>query len=156
MDSESIESIEDSDMNTHINESMLPLENACESVANMTRTANDTTDNMKKFAVIKNLLIISIAFMLQFSSYNSFVNLQSSLNNAEGLGRTGLALLYVVMFLTNLILTPLTMSRFSNKWIMVVSMGTYVAYVASGFYPTWSTVIPASVIIGMGKLMFYF
>ncbi|XP_045192102.2 protein unc-93 homolog A-like isoform X1 [Mercenaria mercenaria] len=112
-------------------------------------------DEMSKPIVYKNILVLSVASMLQFSAFNSFANLQSSLNKAEGLGTTGLALLYAVMMLTSLFITPITVERISTKWVMIWSMCTYIIYMATGFYPSWYTVTPASVIIGIGAAHFW-
>ena len=107
--------------------------------------------NMSRTIIFKNLFVISFTCILQFSAFNSFANVQSSLNKEEGLGTTGLALLYVVMVLTSLFIATITAERISSKWIMTWSMCTYVAYTATGFYPNWYTVLPASVIIGIGR-----
>ncbi|KAL4235140.1 Ion channel regulatory protein UNC-93 [Mactra antiquata] len=106
--------------------------------------------SISKVGIIRNLLVISISFMFEFSAFNSFSSLQSSLNKEEGLGTTGQAVIYAAMVLSSLLLTPVTMSRVTEKWVIVVSMFTYLTYVATGFYPSWYTVIPASVIIGTG------
>ncbi|XP_053402238.1 protein unc-93 homolog A-like [Mercenaria mercenaria] len=113
-------------------------------------TANQVLNKMTKFAIFRNLLTVSFAFMLLFSAFHSFANLQSSLNKEDGLGTSGMAVVYAAMVLTSLFLTPFTMEHFSYKWIMVVSMSTYIIYVSTGFYPAWSTIIPASLILGMG------
>ncbi|KAL4235137.1 Protein unc-93 A [Mactra antiquata] len=111
---------------------------------------NKTISKMSKVGVYRNLIVISVAFMLGFSAYNSFSSLQSSLNKDDGLGTTGLAISYAMMLLSSLLVTPVTMSRFTPKWIMVVSLITLLIYVATGFYPSWYTVIPASIIVGIG------
>ncbi|XP_052818568.1 protein unc-93 homolog A-like isoform X1 [Mya arenaria] len=97
-----------------------------------------------------NLIVLTIALTLNFTAFNSFQALQSSLNIAEGLGTTGLSVLYATMVLTSLFFAQLTLVRFSNKWIMVISSLSYTAFMATGFYPAWSTVIPASLLIGFG------
>ncbi|XP_060607469.1 protein unc-93 homolog A-like isoform X1 [Ruditapes philippinarum] len=113
------------------------------------------SNKMSHAIILKNLFIVSFACMLQFSAYHSFANLQSTLNKEDGLGTTGLALLFGVMVLTSLFLAPISMGRISTKWIMTWSMCTYIIYTATGFYPTWYTVIPASVIIGIGAAHFW-
>lgn len=104
-----------------------------------------------KAVICKSLLIVSVAFMLLFSAFNSFVYLQSSLNKEEGLGTSGIALLYISMVLSGLFVAPISFSRLSDKTIIVLSMLTYIVYVSTGFYPAWSTIIPASVVIGTGN-----
>ncbi|WAR13527.1 UN93A-like protein [Mya arenaria] len=100
-----------------------------------------------------NLIVLTIALTLNFTAFNSFQALQSSLNIAEGLGTTGLSVLYATMVLTSLFFAQLTLVRFSNKWIMVISSLSYTAFMATGFYPAWSTVIPASLLIGFAFLI---
>ena len=112
---------------------------------------NDENIKAAKHHAWKNLMIMSFSFMLSFSAFNSFSNLQSSINIEDGLGTTGLSLIYSTMVFTNLFITPLTASRFGHKRIMVVCMSSYIVFVATGFYSTWATVIPASVVIGLGK-----
>ncbi|KAL4235143.1 Ion channel regulatory protein UNC-93 [Mactra antiquata] len=92
------------------------------------------TLEMSKCGVTKNLIVISVAFMFLFSAFNSFTSLQSSLNKEDGLGTTGLAVLYTMMLLSSLIMTPVSMSKLSSKWVMVISMFTYLIYVCTGFY----------------------
>jgi hypothetical protein len=118
-------------------------------------SANNVLDEMSVFSIFKNLLTIGVAFMLLFSAFNSFTFLQSSLNKEDGLGTSGLSSLYASMVLTNLFITPLTLARFSEKWIIVGSMSTYIVYVITGFYPAWSTVIPGSLIIGFGWYLLF-
>ncbi|KAL4235144.1 Protein unc-93 A [Mactra antiquata] len=111
---------------------------------------NAVLSKMTKIGVIRSLAVISVSFMLLFSAFNSFVSLQSSLNKDEGLGTTGLASANAVTLLSNLLVTPITLSRFSPKWIMVVSIVTYIVYLMTGFYPSWYTIIPASIVMGIG------
>lgn len=110
----------------------------------------EVVKTMTKAVILKNLLVVSVAFMLIFSAFNSFVYLQSSLNKEEGLGTTGVALLYICMVLSSIFVAPISVSRLSDKTVIVLSMLTYIVYVATGFYPAWSTIIPASVVIGTG------
>lgn len=130
-------------------------ESRSELILNKVEIDIDSTDNLTKFGIWKNLLILSISFMLSFTAFSSFANLQSTINIVGGLGTTGLSLIYATMVLTNLIVTPLTSSRFSYKRIMAGSLTTYMVYVATGFYSSWATVIPASLIIGFGKLTIF-
>ncbi|KAL4235141.1 Protein unc-93 A [Mactra antiquata] len=109
---------------------------------------NESNLTMTKHGAVRNLLVISVSFVLLFSAFASFANLQSSINKEEGLGTTGQAVIYVLMVFSSLVLTPVTMSRVTEKWIIVVSMFTYLIFVATGFYSSWYTIMPASVIVG--------
>ncbi|KAL4235138.1 Protein unc-93 A [Mactra antiquata] len=111
---------------------------------------NERNLTLTKHDTIRNLIVICVSFVFLFSAFCSFASLQSSLNKEEGLGTTGQAVLYAAMVLSSLLLTSVTMSKISQKWIMVVSMFTYLIFVATGFYPSWYTIMPASVLIGIG------
>ncbi|XP_052818571.1 protein unc-93 homolog A-like isoform X2 [Mya arenaria] len=112
-----------------------------------TETSRAELSGVKAFT---NLIVLTFALTLNFSAFHSFQALQSSLNIAEGLGTTGLSVLYGTMVLTSLFFAQLTLVRYSYKWIMVISSLSYTAFMATGFYPAWSTVIPASLLIGFG------
>ena len=43
-------------------------------------SSNFTSDQQEKRYIIKNIVIISLAFMFLFTAYNSMANLQSSIN----------------------------------------------------------------------------
>lgn len=54
---------------------------AVESVIIMGKTKELTKDEqLEKIRILKNVVIISIAFMFLFTSFNSMANLQSSIN----------------------------------------------------------------------------
>ncbi|XP_052818570.1 protein unc-93 homolog A-like isoform X1 [Mya arenaria] len=117
-----------------------------------TETSRAELSGVKAFT---NLIVLTFALTLNFSAFHSFQALQSSLNIAEGLGTTGLSVLYGTMVLTSLFFAQLTLVRYSYKWIMVISSLSYTAFMATGFYPAWSTVIPASLLIGFGERCHY-
>jgi hypothetical protein len=37
-----------------------------------------------------------------------------------------------------------------HKWSLVLSMFTYVLFTVANFYPVWGTMIPASILLGLG------
>ncbi|KAL4240645.1 Protein unc-93 A [Mactra antiquata] len=105
---------------------------------------------MKKSLIIKNLLVMSFAFMFLFTAFQSLQNLQSSLNKEEGLGTVSLSVIYVFGMLAGLVLPPLAISRLGCKWTVAASMICYIVFMCANLYATWWTMIPASVIIGTG------
>lgn len=115
------------------------------------KLSSETPDTkMTKFTVYKNLVVYSVSFVLLFSSLMSFSNIQSTINIEDGLGTTGLAVLYSTMVFTSLFVTMVTLPLLSYKIMTLTAMLTYICYVATGFYSSWYTVIPATVIIGIG------
>ena len=97
---------------------------------------------------IKNILVLSISFSLLFMVYFGLNALQSSLHLDQGLGVITQAVLYAVMFFSNLLLPKLMISRLGHKWTMVVSATGYLLWVAANGYGTWATLMPASILVG--------
>ena len=48
----------------------------------------------EKYRVYKNVLVICLAFLCQFTAFNGIGNLQSSINCEDGLGTATLASIY--------------------------------------------------------------
>ncbi|XP_072164195.1 protein unc-93 homolog A-like [Diadema setosum] len=96
----------------------------------------------------KNLIVVSVAFMLIMSAFGALANLQSSLNYSSGLGVTSLFALYVALILSSFV-TPLIVWLLSVKWTLVVCCFFYVVYTATNFYPVVYTLIPAAVLLGI-------
>ena len=103
-----------------------------------------------KIGIYKNLAVVTIAFLLLFAAYSSLENLQSSLNVAEGLGTTGLTVVYLSKLVSSLFLPPLLFSKLGLKWTIVISAFGYIAYIGASFRATWATIIPTSVLLGVG------
>jgi hypothetical protein len=64
----------------------------------------------EKWRIIKNIVVISLAFMVHFTAFQGAGNLQSSVNAAEGLGTASLATIYFSLILSNVFL-PVVMIR---------------------------------------------
>ncbi|KAK3600238.1 hypothetical protein CHS0354_030269 [Potamilus streckersoni] len=105
---------------------------------------------MSKRQILKNLIILSSSFLFLFTAFQSSQNLQSSLNKAEGLGTVTLSTVYAASVLSGLLLPPLIIHHLGCKWSLVLSMPCYILYMAANFYPVWGTMLPASVLLGVG------
>jgi hypothetical protein len=64
----------------------------------------------EKWRIMKNIVVISLAFMVHFTAFQGAGNLQSSVNAAEGLGTASLATIYFSLILSNVFL-PVVMIR---------------------------------------------
>ncbi|KAL4235033.1 unc-93 A [Mactra antiquata] len=106
--------------------------------------------NMGKMKILKNLFIISFAFVLLFTAFLSLSNLQSSLNREEGLGTVGLAVLYGAVTLSCMTLPPFVIDIFGCKWTVALGMLCFILYMAANFYATWWTIIPGAIVLGLG------
>ncbi|XP_036236786.1 protein unc-93 homolog A [Molothrus ater] len=99
---------------------------------------------------LKNVFVISFGFLLLFTAYSGLQSLQSSLNAEEGLGVASLSVLYAALTLSSMFLPPIIIKKLGCKWTIAVSMCCYVAYSLGNFYASWYTLIPTSMILGLG------
>jgi hypothetical protein len=77
-----------------------------------TASRNDEFDYKpsEKWRIMKNIVVISIAFMVHFTAFQGVGNLQSSVNADEGLGTVSMATIYFALILSNVFL-PVVMIR---------------------------------------------
>ncbi|KAM8788027.1 protein unc-93 homolog A [Rhynchonycteris naso] len=99
---------------------------------------------------LRNVLVVSLGFLLLFTAYGGLQNLQSSLYREEGLGVTVLSTLYGAMLLSSMLLPPLLIRTLGCKWTIVASMSCYVTFSLGNFYASWYTLIPTSILLGLG------
>ena len=104
-----------------------------------------TTTKSNEFS---NLLVLSASFTAIFTAYLAIQNLQSSLNQEEGLGIISLSCMYACIILSG-ILAPAIIRLFGEKRILVFSFIGHVIYTGTNFYPTFGTLIPSSVLLGL-------
>ncbi|CAG9786874.1 unnamed protein product [Diatraea saccharalis] len=100
--------------------------------------------------ILKNVVVISSAFMLHFTAYSGAANLQSSINAEAGLGTASLAAVYAGLIFSNIFLPAVVIKWFGAKWAISLSFLTYMPYIAAQLYPTFYTMIPAGLIVGFG------
>ena len=74
-----------------------------------------------RFRTYKNLLALSIAFLLQFTAFNGIQNLQSSLNTEANVGVNSSSIIYVFLIISSIFLPHSLMSILGLKWTLVVS-----------------------------------
>ena len=77
-------------------------------------------------------------------------NLQSSINCDEGLGVASLATIYGTLIFSAIFVPSFVIRHLGLKWTLVASMSCYTLYMVANFYPDWYTLIPASVLVGLG------
>ena len=105
---------------------------------------------MSERQILKNVAVLSIAFLFMFTSYNCISNIQSSLNQQEGLGSGSIAVVYAALIVSCMFLAPIVVAKFGCKWTIPISMSGYVLYMAANFYAIWELMGPAAVCIGLG------
>ena len=82
---------------------------------------NIVTKRQSRFRTDKNILAISVAFLLQFTAFNGMQNLQSSLNTDGNIGLNSSSIIYVCLILACIFLPHPLMSILGLKWTLVIS-----------------------------------
>lgn len=96
----------------------------------------------------KNVYASSIAFMLVFSAFVGLQNIQSSLNAT--LGTTSLTLIYVSFLLVGFV-TPALVRLLKTKYSLLFGFLCHLIYILTNFYPRFYTLVPSSIILGIGS-----
>lgn len=80
-----------------------------------------TNQRQSRFRTYKNILAISVAFLLQFTAFNGMQNLQSSLNTDGNIGLNSSSIIYVCLIVGCIFLPHPLMSILGLKWTLVIS-----------------------------------
>ncbi len=102
----------------------------------------------KQRRIYKNVLTICFTFMLTFLAFITLNTLQSSLNTEKGIGITSLCVIHAGVVTSSLLFSPLVISVLGCKWTIASCILCYSGFAAANIYPTWYTMMPASVILG--------
>jgi len=86
------------------------------------------TAAMKKlqFSTYKNLLVLCVAFLLQFTAFSAMGNLQSSLNTEANIGVNSLSIIYACLIFSSIFLPHPLIAILGLKWTIVISQVPYV------------------------------
>lgn len=109
-----------------------------------------TSDPPSDCIATKNLIVLSLSFLLVFTAFRSIQNLQSSLNAVGRLGFISLSCLHLTMFLTSLF-GPMLVDRLTSKWSIVLGFLSYLIWIAANFWPHFFTLVPSSICVGFGQ-----
>nr|XP_053642939.1 LOW QUALITY PROTEIN: protein unc-93 homolog A-like [Cherax quadricarinatus] len=105
-------------------------------------------EKQEKFLIMKNIVIISIAFTLLFTSFGSMANLQSSINKTDG--TAAMTVLYGAFVFSCCFLPSWLLSLLKEKYTLALSILCYSSYIAAQFYPQIYTLVPTAFILGLG------
>merc|ERR1711892_499472 len=125
---------------------------------NNTKDAEATKDSplseeeikAEKKIIYKNVLLISISFLLLFVAFESMSKLQSSINVVNNLGTWANATVYASLILSCMFMPSILIKWLKVKWALVVCICCYSTYIAAQFYPEFYTLLPTAFILGMG------
>ncbi|CEF59569.1 Protein unc-93 homolog A [Strongyloides ratti] len=95
-----------------------------------------------------NLWIISVALLFLYIAVHGLQNLQSSING--NLGTDSLAIHYLCMALSSLYFPPVIIHQIGCKQTLILGILLYICYMGANFYPSYYSLIPASILAGFG------
>lgn len=104
----------------------------------------------EKWRILKNVGLISAAFMIQFTAFQGTANLQSSINAKDGLGTVSLSAIYAALVVSCIFVPTFLIKRLTVKWTLCLSILCYAPYIAAQFYPRFYTLVPTGVLLGIG------
>lgn len=104
----------------------------------------------EKWRILKNISILSVAFMVQFTAFQGTANLQSSINAEDGLGTVSLSAIYAALVVSCIFVPTFVIRKLTVKWTLVFSMLCYAPYIAFQLFPRFYTLVPAGILVGLG------
>ena len=100
----------------------------------------------------KNVIGMGLSFLLVFSEFQGLQNLQSSLRSKGGVA--SLVILYAFFALSSLI-APGLIKLLGTKNTLLIGFLCHLLYTTANFYPTWYTLVPASIILGIASALIW-
>jgi len=113
-------------------------------------TLSEEEIKAEKKIIYKNVLLISVSFLLLFVAFESMSKLQSSINVVNNLGTWANATVYASLILSCMFMPSILIKMLKVKWTLVVCIFCYSTYIAAQFYPEFYTLLPTAFILGMG------
>jgi len=112
--------------------------------------AKNVADNyFSKRRILKNVLLLGFAFLLDTTPIIGLGRLQSSLHRVDGLGVIAASVLYGSLIISSMFLPKLLISGIGHKWTTVTCYIGYILWIPANGYAIWATMIPASVVVGL-------
>ena len=92
---------------------------------------------------------VSVIFLLIQTAFKSLENIQSSLNFEEGLGTISISLAYGCLFLSSVFIGAPLVFLIKPKWSVFLGLFSNSAFTVANIWPLWTTMIPASIVLGL-------
>ena len=101
-----------------------------------------------KTKAYKNLLAVSISCILIYAPFYLSIGLQSTVNAEDGLGLTSNAIAFVTLAIACIIASSIV-ELIGTKYTLILGYIFLLLYVILNYYPTWYTLVPASILNGI-------
>ncbi|GFO16543.1 unc-93-like protein a [Plakobranchus ocellatus] len=102
----------------------------------------------------KNLIILCLGFIFVYSSFRAIQNLQSSLHGSQNLGVITMTVVHISMVVASL-LAPIIVNVFTAKWAMCGGVMCFIAWFSAHAHPTFWSLVPTSVLVGLGQAVLW-
>ena len=116
------------------------------------RSVDKMTDEeikKEKFRIMRNILLVSLAFLFNFTSFMSLSRHQSSLHQDQGMGTTNQAVLYAGFMVSCLFLPKIAIQKLGHKWCISVCILCYILWMGANGIGRWWSMTPTSVLAGL-------
>ncbi|CAK9295216.1 unnamed protein product [Gordionus sp. m RMFG-2023] len=126
---------------------------------------NSGTCLTRRLKIYKNVFVLSFSFFLLFSAFQGLVNLQTSIHsdgldnessyqnasnkNQGGLGAYTMCAMYLALAVSSILLPQIFIDRLTLKWTIVLCILLYTGYIFANLRPSWITLIPAAICLGL-------
>ena len=97
----------------------------------------DSESNPEKMStnrILKNVIVMSFVFFMNFVAYGGLSSLQSSLHIDEGMGTITQSVLYGAMVISCLFVPKLATQKLGHKWCVTLSLIGYMVWMAANGY----------------------
>ncbi|CAF1230371.1 unnamed protein product [Adineta steineri] len=102
---------------------------------NQLTITNNTIPIFSIRKIYKNLIILSISFVLLFTAYSGISTLQSSLNTKNNVGVNSLIITYSFLIFSSIAFIGICMDLFGLKFTMIIATIGYIFYIAANIKP---------------------
>ena len=89
---------------------------------------------LEKRRIIKNLLVICVAFLFNFNAFQGLSRLQSSFHRIEGMGVITSSVLYGSLMISCMFAPKILISYIGHKWTIAISFTGYILWMAANGY----------------------
>lgn len=102
----------------------------------------------EKLNILKNLFALAFGHFLVFTAFDSLSNLQSTMNDKEGVGIASQSVIYAFFTISSFFLPTYFIKKFGCKRTLIFSVFCICPYVAANLYPHWGTFMPTAILSG--------
>ncbi|CAF5068288.1 unnamed protein product [Rotaria sp. Silwood1] len=81
--------------------------------------------------VYKNLIIISLGFVIMYTAFTGILSLQSSLNAKGNVGVNSLIVINIFILFSAIFLTGISIDIFGLKWTIIIAEIAYILYIST-------------------------